>query len=122
MTHSTKLRVPRSTALRVPHSTALRVQTSTLGFPSIGRQRELKVATEAYWSGKLSESDYLAQADAIKRANFKLQKNAGIDWIASNDFTLYDRMLDTSAMFGQVPTRFGWAGGEVPLSIYFAMA
>lgn len=98
------------------------VQISTLGFPSIGRQRELKVATEAFWTGKLSEADYLAQADAVKRANFAIQQEAGIDRIASNDFSLYDRMLDMSVMFGQIPGRFDWAGGDVPLTTYFAMA
>lgn len=42
--------------------------------------------------------------------------------IPSNDFSLYDHVLDTAAMVGAVPARYGWTGGEVPLDIYFAMA
>jgi 5-methyltetrahydropteroyltriglutamate--homocysteine methyltransferase len=98
------------------------IRTSTLGFPSIGRQRELKVATEAFWSGRLRESEYRKQTEAIERAHFEIQNKAGIDVIASNDFSLYDRMLDMSVMLGQIPLRFGWNEGPVPLSTYFAMA
>ena len=40
----------------------------------------------------------------------------------SNDFALYDHVLDHLAMFGAVPERFGWRGGAVDLDTTFAMA
>src|SRR5690606_8396252 len=51
-----------------------------------------------------------------------LQHKAGIDHIPSNDFSLYDQMLDTIALLGAVPPRFGHKGGPVDLDLYFAMA
>jgi Cobalamin-independent synthase, N-terminal domain len=50
------------------------------------------------------------------------QKEAGIDLIPSNDFSFYDHVLDTSAMVGAVPERFGWDGSRIDLATYFAMA
>ncbi|WP_248512232.1 5-methyltetrahydropteroyltriglutamate--homocysteine S-methyltransferase, partial [Sporosarcina sp. NCCP-2222] len=50
------------------------------------------------------------------------QKEAGIDVIPVGDFTFYDRVLDTAVMFGMVPDRYNWQGGQVPLTTYFSMA
>eukprot|EP00850_Spirogloea_muscicola_P009794 SM000056S17912 [mRNA] locus=s56:33908:38318:- [translate_table: standard] len=47
---------------------------------------------------------------------------AGVDYIPSNTFSLYDQVLDTSVMLGAVPPRFGWQGGAMGLDLYFAMA
>src|SRR5258708_19923323 len=33
------------------------IRTTTLGYPRIGRNRELKQACEAYWSGNIGEED-----------------------------------------------------------------
>ena len=49
-------------------------------------------------------------------------QDAGIDLIPSNDFSLYDQVLDTIALVGAVPERYGWDGGQVDLDTYFAMA
>jgi 5-methyltetrahydropteroyltriglutamate--homocysteine methyltransferase len=93
-----------------------------LGFPSLGPKRELKRATEAYWNGKTSQADLLRTASELRAANWRLQQAAEIDLVPSNDFSLYDRMLDTSALVGAVPERYGWTGGSVGLDTYFAMA
>ena len=92
------------------------------GFPRIGRNRELKFATEGYWRGRTSADDLAATAKAIRVENWKLMQDAGIDLIPSNDFSYYDQALDTIALVGAVPERYGWAGGEVDLDTYFAMA
>src|SRR6185312_10380960 len=42
--------------------------------------------------------------------------------IPSNDFSYYDQVLDTIALVGAVPERYGWDGGQVDLDTYFAMA
>jgi 5-methyltetrahydropteroyltriglutamate--homocysteine methyltransferase len=92
------------------------------GFPRIGAQRELKFATEGLWSGERSADDLAAVARSIRAGNWKVQSEAGIDLIPSNDFSLYDQMLDTVAMVGAVPERYGWDGAEIDLDTYFAMA
>ncbi len=92
------------------------------GFPRIGRNRELKFATEGYWRGKTSADELAATAKAIRVENWKLMQEAGIDLITSNDFSLYDQVLDAIALVGAVPERYGWGGGRVDLDTYFAMA
>ena len=97
--------------------------SNVLGFPRIGAQRELKVATEAYWAGDRSLEDLAATAKDLRAANWQLQRDAGIDLIPSNDFSLYDQVLDTIAMVGAVPERYGWDGSsEIGQDTYFAMA
>src|SRR3954465_5633973 len=92
------------------------------GFPRIGRNRELKFATEGYWRGEKSRDDLATTAKAIRVENWKLMQDAGIDLIPSNDFSYYDQVLDAIALVGAVPERYGWGGGEVDLDTYFAMA
>ncbi len=96
--------------------------SSNLGFPRIGAKRELKKALEDYWSGKLSEADLLATGHMLRINHWKLQQEAGLSHIPSNDFSFYDHVLDTSVMVGAVPSRYGWSGDRIDLSTYFAMA
>ncbi len=95
---------------------------ANLGFPRIGLNRELKKALESYWDGKLSENDLLVAAAALRRENWKMQQQAGIQHIPSNDFSLYDHVLDTAVMVGAIPARFNCAIGKTGLPNYFAMA
>ena len=94
----------------------------TLGFPPLGSARELKRATEGYWSGKVSRSGLLRTGADLRARHWRLQREAGIDLPPSNDFSFYDRMLDTCALVGAVPARYGWSGRDVDLDTYFAMA
>ncbi len=94
--------------------------TANLGFPRMGRQRELKFALEAFWSGKSTEDDLLAVARNLRQQHWQLQHNIGIDIIPCNDFSLYDQVLDTLVLIGATPERFG--PGPVTLARYFAMA
>src|SRR6187399_3199870 len=98
------------------------VPTATLGVPRIGRHRELKAALESYWSSKSSAEDLLQTARRLREANWIEQRDRGITKIPSNDFSLYDHVLDTAIMVGAIPNAYGWTGGEVPLDVYFAMA
>src|SRR6266702_1398778 len=93
-----------------------------LGFPHLGAARELKRATEGYWGGKVSLPDLLKTAAELRARHWRLQQDAGIDLIPSNDFSYYDRVLDTCTLVGAVPRRYGWAGGPVDIDTYFAMA
>src|SRR6266571_6433390 len=93
-----------------------------LGFPPLGAHRELKRATEGYWNGKVSKAELLEVGRELRAAHWGLQRAAGMDLIPSNDFSFYDRVLDTCALVGAVPARYGGGGGQVDLDTYFAMA
>ena len=92
------------------------------GYPRIGGNRDLKKALEHFWNGKTSEAELLTTVAAIRTSNLTTQQAADIDIIPVNDFSLYDHVLDTSALVGNVPARYGWSGGDVDLDTYFAMA
>jgi len=98
------------------------VLTHNLGFPRIGPQRELKKALEAYWKGQNDAEQLLATASSIRFESWTLQQKAGIDLIPVGDFSLYDHMLDMTAMLGATPRRFESIGNEMSLDLYFAMA
>ena len=103
-------------------SVSLEVPVATLGVPRIGRRRELKLALESYWSGKSAAADLLETARKLRAANWIEQRGRGVTKIPSNDFSLYDHVLDTAVMVGAIPPGYGWEGGDVSLDAYFAMA
>ena len=97
------------------------MQTSVIGFPRIGTLRELKFASEKYFRGEISSQELLDTAKNLRKIHWTIQKNEGIDFIPSNDFSFYDTLLDTAAALGIVPRRYK----ELNLSgldTYFAMA
>ena len=95
---------------------------TNLGFPRIGTKRELKRAVESFWADKIGPEELESTARALRQQHWKLQQDLGIEHIPSNDFSLYDQVLDTAAMVGAVPARFGWRAESVDLATYFAMA
>lgn len=100
----------------------LPVQVATLGFPRIGPKRELKTALEAHWAGRLDAKALFAAAADLRGQAWARQRELGADLIPSNDFSLYDHVLDTTAMVGAVPAIYGWSDDRVDLDTYFAMA
>lgn len=101
------------------------MQTHNLGYPRIGSQRELKKASEQYWSGQISLQQLLLTGKTIRRQNWQLQQQAGIDLLPCNDFSFYDHVLDTSLMVGAIPERYHALMEEKQLpdiDLLFAMA
>ncbi|MCT4236504.1 5-methyltetrahydropteroyltriglutamate--homocysteine S-methyltransferase [Elizabethkingia anophelis] len=101
------------------------MQTHNLGYPRIGKKRELKKACEQYWSRKIIQKELLDVSRRIINENLKLQQEAGIDLIAVNDFSFYDHVLDMTLTLGAIPQRYhdvilNKANNE--LDLYFAMA
>ena len=94
----------------------------TLGFPRIGRDRELKKAQEAFWKGELDEAGLLAVGRDLRKAHWDVQKQAGIELLPAGDFAWYDQVLTHSLMFGVIPERFRPADGQATLHTLFAMA
>jgi 5-methyltetrahydropteroyltriglutamate--homocysteine methyltransferase len=86
----------------------------------MGANRDLKKATEAYWAGKISQDDLLAEGKRLRLAHWKIQKDAGIDIIPSNDFAFYDQVLDHIQLFGVIPERYS-KYNLAPIDEYFAM-
>ncbi len=91
-----------------------------LGFPRIGPHREMKKAVEDYWAGRIDGAGLAAAGRAIRSAMWRAQ--AGLDLVPVGDFTWYDHVLDTTAMFGALPDRFGPSDGDVDLDTIFRMA
>ncbi len=98
------------------------VLATNLGFPRIGDMRQLKKAVEDYWKGNSSQEALLATGKSLRAHNWKLQKDAGIEHIPSNDFSFYDQILDLICTLGAIPERYKWDGKNVDLDTYFAMA
>ena len=90
-----------------------------IGFPRIGEQRELKKVLENYWSKQTSFEEVKELASQLKQRHWNYQKKAGIEYIASNDFSLYDNMLDMAVTLNAIPKRFKNLQEE---ELYFAMA
>jgi 5-methyltetrahydropteroyltriglutamate--homocysteine methyltransferase len=99
-----------------------RILIHNLGYPRMGAHRQLKKSLESYWRGVESEDNLRQTASEIRHANWLRQKEAGIDLIPAGDFSFYDHVLDTAALVGAVPERFGWKGPDVDPATYFAMA
>ena len=87
------------------------MQTSVIGFPRIGTLRELKFASEKYFRGEIGAQELLQTAAQLRKIHWSMQRNAGIDYISSNDFSHYDAVLDTAVMLGIAQTLHGlfWA-------------
>ena len=98
------------------------VLTSNLGYPRIGPKRELKFALEDFWSGRADLGSLLSVSESIQINNWRLQKSLGIDRIPSNDFSLYDHVLDTAVMVTAIPARFQTEDLNDEYTRYFAMA
>jgi 5-methyltetrahydropteroyltriglutamate--homocysteine methyltransferase len=95
------------------------IQTAMLGYPRIGKNREVKKALEAFWSNKSDAETLLQTMQEVEFFNWKAQLEAGIDRIGIGDTTLYDHVLDWTVRLGLSPDRFRHLSG---LDQYFAMA
>ena len=97
------------------------MKTSVIGYPRIGKDRELKFASEKFFAGEIGEDELLKVAKEIRKGDLLKQKEAGITYISSNDFSFYDNVLDTAFLFNVIPQRYK----DLNLSdigTYFAMA
>ena len=99
--------------------------THNLGYPRIGNDREIKKSVEGYWSGKVTYTQLIQASKEIKRKNWLMQKDLGINLIPSNDFSLYDHVLDMAFAIDAIPKRYAHLAhnsDKAKLDLYFAMA
>lgn len=97
------------------------MKASVVGFPRVGKLRELKFATEKYFRKEISVEQLKKTAEEIRKLNWDIQKKNNIDFIPSNDFSFYDLVLDTAVLFNIIPKEYK----DLNLSeidTYFAMA
>ncbi|WP_124704888.1 5-methyltetrahydropteroyltriglutamate--homocysteine S-methyltransferase [Sulfuriferula multivorans] len=94
----------------------------TLGFPRIGKNRELKFALEKFWRGEIDADTLEASGRELRARHWQLQAGAGLDFVAVGDFAYYDQMLNHIQMLGCEPARFGFSGQETELARYFTQA
>ncbi|KMT11311.1 hypothetical protein BVRB_5g109920 [Beta vulgaris subsp. vulgaris] len=103
-------------------SSSSEMASHIVGYPRMGPKRELKFALESFWDGKSSADDLKKVSADLRSSIWKQMSDAGIKYIPSNTFAYYDQVLDTTAMLGAVPPRYGWTGGEIEFDVYFSMA
>lgn len=94
---------------------------AVIGFPRVGKVRELKFASEKYFRGEVKKTELKKTALDIRIENWKRQKEYGIHYISSNDFSYYDGMLDTAVLLNAVPECYKKLHLD-ELDTYFAMA
>ncbi len=89
-----------------------------LGFPRIGLKRELKKALESYWKGEMPHEALIAAGKELRLRHWKMQTEAGISFVPTNDFSFYDHILDAACLFGCIPERYDLNDPD----LYFSMA
>ena len=97
------------------------METSVIGYPRIGTLRELKFTLEKYFRKEIEKEELLQKAAELRKSHWEVQKKAGIGYIPGNDFSFYDKVLDTAVLFGIIPKRYRELNLPQP-DTYFAMA
>ncbi|MGQ9702855.1 MAG: 5-methyltetrahydropteroyltriglutamate--homocysteine S-methyltransferase [bacterium] len=97
------------------------MKTSVIGYPRVGLFRELKFSTEKYFKNTITKEELQFTASSLRETHWKVQKNSGIDFITSNDFSFYDNVLDTAVLLNAVPNRYKQLKLDA-LDEYFIMA
>ena len=82
------------------------MKTAVVGYPRIGTLRELKFALEKYFRKETSADELTQTAKELRKIHWLTQKEAGIDYITSNDFSYYDIVLDTAFLLNIIPERY----------------
>ena len=99
-----------------------------LGYPRIGRRRELKKAVESFWAGKISADELEKTASDLRAATRERLVALGLgrtDSSIPEAFSYYDQVLDAAVTVGAVPSRFERLvneDGSIDLAGYFTIA
>ena len=86
-----------------------------LGYPRIGRRRELKRAVEAFWAGTIDEAELEATAAGLRRSTRARLVELGLgrnDSAIPESFSYYDQVLDAAVTAGILPERFAHLRAE----------
>ena len=97
------------------------MKNAVIGFPRVGKLRELKFTCEKYFRGEIDKDNLVENAKKLRKEHLIWQEKSGIDYISSNDFSFYDNMLDTAILLNVIPKCYK----DLKLNdidTYFAMA
>ena len=97
------------------------MKNTIVGFPRVGKLRELKFISEKYFRGEVDVEELKQVAKELREEHWNYQRNSGIQLIPSNDFSFYDGVLDTAVLLNVIPKKYQ----QLQLSetdTYFAMA
>ncbi|QYJ87950.1 5-methyltetrahydropteroyltriglutamate--homocysteine S-methyltransferase [Shewanella mesophila] len=97
------------------------MSVASLGFPRIGRQRELKFALEKYWRGEITQTALEEVASSLRQTHWEWQAEAGVTHLPVGDFAYYDHVLTLSATIDAIPARHR-DGDKVDLDTLFRVA
>ena len=99
-----------------------------LGYPRIGRRRELKKAVESFWAGRTDEAELQRTAAELRATTRARLAELGLgrdDSAIPESFSFYDQVLDAAVTVGAIPARFEdlrEADGSIGLPAYFTIA
>ncbi len=97
------------------------MKTAVIGYPRVGKLRELKFVSEKYFRNEVSEQELKNTAAELRKQHWLIQKENNIDFIPSNDFSFYDNMLDTAFLLNIIPERYNKLNLS-DIDTYFSMA
>lgn len=97
------------------------ITTTVTGYPRIGEHRELKTALESFFRGETGFKELSGAAAEIRKHNYALMQQEGLDLIPVGDFSFYDNLLDAAVLFNLIPSRYSASCGSLQ-EAYFAMA
>ena len=95
-----------------------------LGYPRLGRRRELKRAIEAFWRGSITEQELRDTAKELRAATRQHLVDEGLSATGGavpESFSWYDQVLDAAFAVGATSPRFADVTGSA-LEQYFALA
>ncbi|MBF4463581.1 MULTISPECIES: 5-methyltetrahydropteroyltriglutamate--homocysteine S-methyltransferase [unclassified Rathayibacter] len=100
---------------------------TVLGYPRIGRRRELKKAVEAFWAGTIDAEQLEATAAELRAVTRERLLGLGLgrsDSSIPEAHSFYDQVLDTTLAVGAVPERFAdlVVDGSLDLAGAFTLA
>ncbi|QHC58284.1 5-methyltetrahydropteroyltriglutamate--homocysteine S-methyltransferase [Rathayibacter sp. VKM Ac-2760] len=100
---------------------------TVLGYPRIGRRRELKKAVEAFWAGSIDAAELESAAAALRATTRERLAALGLgrdDSSIPEAHSFYDQVLDTTLAVGAIPERFAdlVVDGAVDLTGAFTLA
>ncbi|MFF1878763.1 5-methyltetrahydropteroyltriglutamate--homocysteine S-methyltransferase [Leifsonia sp. NPDC058230] len=99
-----------------------------IGYPRIGRRRELKKAVESFWAGATSADELETTAAQLRAATRERLADLGLgrtDASIPESFSYYDQVLDAAVTVGAIPSRFASLAdesGAIDLAGYFTIA
>lgn len=99
-----------------------------LGYPRLGRRRELKRAVESFWKGGIDEAELGRVARELRASTRARLVELGLPaegGAVPESFSYYDQVLDATLALGAIPGRFADVAareGASDLDVYFALA